>query len=76
MSGITLVNTKLYLKGNLIYKRNGLFSDIRITEFNQDSNRALTQVFTFEKDQLKLIPILPDNSFQGFFNPHGIKLLI
>jgi len=84
--GITLVNTKLYFKGNLIYKGNGLFSDIRIADFNQDgkkeviitllpSNRALTQVFTFEKDQLKLIPILPDNSFQGFFNRYGIKII-
>ena len=70
----------------LLENLDGQLSEVRIIDLNQDnqkeiiisltpSNRAITQIYTFENSQLKLIPIIPQNPDQGFFNRHGIKII-
>lgn len=74
-------------KSQLLFKNmDGALEEIKIVDLNQDgkkeviitlapSNRVLTQVFTFENNQLKLIPIIPEDSVQGFFNRHGVNII-
>ena len=64
----------------------GSLERVKIEDLNKDgkkeviietapSNRALTKIFTFEDNSLKLIPILPKDPAQGFLNRHGIRII-
>ncbi|MBI4653243.1 transglycosylase SLT domain-containing protein, partial [Candidatus Kuenenbacteria bacterium] len=88
---LVLREVNIYLQKNgenklLLKNLDGQLEKVKIIDLNQDgkkeiiitvasSNRVLTQVYTFENNQLKLIPIIPKDPAQGFFSRHEIKII-